>query len=526
MITTLSMKPSVLFVNATADRKSTEIASSYLVHNNDQLRQLTEVAQSSLNWRKVRAGLDGAISAAIAYFTEPTGEAPKNFPLFSFAGYSGADILNNIRIKQNHVKPETPTEFLHLFRRVSNPNSGTLEFEYHNRQKAVELFSTVRTNTVVSEFFGTRREVINLPEPEQLRIGTVSNLMTENHEFGLLGVNKSTDTGQRILNAKHMKYHAHPIKAEQYIRAVIIDLQKGQFAASREEVKYLTSLIISLKLDLAFVLDRSAAPEVLDALSLARQLDDKVLIANCQRFATQCLDMSNEAIAMLQASCSTLREYPEYTDENGHILPSLFGSLSNLNTTKLTLTKSSIDAPSMENDYMEARTRLPSYENMALIGNAAAVGYMVQNKFYDAVRVLEKCINENAEHTDRLNMYCNLLIAQKMESCSYNDRIFENLVEQLSVFEKGPNWEYLKVRMSLNLMRIASEKDHHDMAENIAAKSSFWKKSFSEMSSEEAFWLFLKERFPYYFEGSSIKGGIGEFIHFNKLFPSVDKDYT
>jgi len=497
-----------------------------VIYNNYQLADFTNKFQTSIQWKYIRSMLDGILWSCLSYFTEPSGSVPNNFPIFSYAGYSSIDLPIKIKIKQDEVKSKELAEFLHIFKHINHHSINKIEFEYKNREEAINLLSNVQSLISVSEFFGDRHEQINMPKPEVNHSNAISNLMTENHNAGRVTSEEYVTFGIELLSAKHYKFHEHPDIAETYIRKVIKKVQEKQYNSKRKEVEYLNSIIISLKLDLAFVMDRAAANEVMDAMALARQIDDKVLIANCQRFATQCLDMSSEAIAMLESSCNLLREFPESSEENGHILPCLFGSISNRNTTKLVLNKTLIDPKSMENDFWEAKSRLPMYQNMALLGNAAAVAYMVFGNFKDAERILNLCINENAEHTDRLNMYCNLLVAQYLGAKSYNSEIFCRLIDQLNQYEKGANWEYLKVRMSLNLMRISTLNEHFVMARDVSARSPFWGDYDHTISLDDRFDFFLKKRFPYYFEGNRMKGGIGEFVSFYKIFPSIDKDYT
>ncbi len=518
-------KPSVILVNSKYDQHITDLAAPMIVSDNCHLQNITTQIQKSLKWQKLRSSLDALLSAGISYLSEPTGQTPNNFPLFSYAGYSHAPLPKKVRIKQDEVQADDLAEFLHVYRKIGYSDSSKIEFEYYDREKAISLFSNVRSLTRVSEYFGNRQQWITLPEPKDNKTSGISALMTENHDAALALPDTGGVLGSQILRAKHLKHQAHPIESGRYIRVLIESVKKRIFEANRKEARYLNSVIISLKLDLAYIMDRAAAKEVMGAMSLARQIDDPVLIANCQRFATQCLDMTPEAIAMLEASCQTLSKYPEYSEESGHILPSYFGSISNRNTCMLTQPKSSFDPSSMEDDYWEAKSRLPTYQNMALLGNAAAVSYMVHRKFTDALRMLEMSINDNAEYTDRLNMYCNLLIAQKFCFGSYDKNLLNALVDQLTGYDRGGNWEYLKVRMCLNLMRI-TDCDDYSMVSNVCNHSFYWKNAPQNMTLDERFNYLLKSRFPYYFKDEVMKGGIGEFVQFHKVFPSIDKDYT
>jgi len=497
------------------------------LHDNARLSSFTEKARSQLGWQRLRTALDGALSATAGYLTEPTGNAPNNFPLFSYAGYSGAILPKKICVWQDSVQPEQFREFLHIFKKIPTAAQHRIVFVYHDRISAIKLMSRVRSLVAVSERFGTRLASVDVVEPTAESDEIISNLMTENHDAALVNLSADKQFGAEVLSVKHHKYKSHPEYAERIIRQLIHEVQLKQFNASEDEVKYLNSVLIALKLDLAFVMDRSASSEVLEAMALARQLDDEVLIANCQRFATQCLNITNEAVAMLNASCGILSKYPEFTEQHGHILPSYFGSVSNRNTALLVTSEQAVDPGSMENDFWEAKARLPVYQNMSLLGNAAGVAHLISGQYEKAKEIFGICVSENAELTDRLNMHCNLLIAQFFADGSYSEGTFHRLLDQLETYDMGKNWEYLRVRMSLNLMRIAvHSRENYTRAWEAIAQSHFWADYKGENSLDARFNFFLKKRFPYYFDGNRMKGQFGAFVEMYKLFPSLDKDYT
>ncbi len=519
-------KPVITLINASLrhDSKPTNEGMS-TVRDNLQLEQVTSSIQESMKWRSVRTALDAILTATISYLTEPTGGSNGSFPLFSYAGYAGNNLSDKIVIHQNCVRANTLAEFLHVFKRVGQSETSEIKFLYSDRDSALELLSHVNSLASFREFFGDREKHLKIKRVSSNKVDHVSNLMTENHEDAIAALQSEDGFGSKIIAAKHSKCSEHPSVSEPKIRELIAEVQKKQFSASTSEIRFLNSLMVSLKLDLSYVVDRSSSVEIMEAMAIARQIDDKVLIANCQRFANKCLDMSSEALAMLEASCETLRKFPEFTEENGHILPSYFGSVSNRNTTILTQSHSLVDPNSMENDYWEAKSRLPTYPNIALLANAAGVAYMVKHDFVNAQRLLRMAVSENAEYVERLNVYCNLLLAQYLESGSYEQMLFEGLLNKLSEFDMGEHWEYLSVRMLLNLVRIATKPEHYHKALSICAKSSFWEGFDPTQNLDVTFSYFIKKRFHYYFENGRLKGSIGEFIDMYKIFPAIDKDY-
>lgn len=496
------------------------------VHNNALLQEFTENYQREMKWRPVRTLLDSALSATIAYFSEPDGKVPNNFPIFSYAGYAGISLPETILLKQDHLQADTLAEFLHLFKRMDRYANKTIILEYHDRDSALKLLSNIQSLASVSELFGQRKKTILLPEPVNDNPNAISDLMTENHLAALCRLEKSGNLAEQLLAAKHLKYNEHPPIAASRIQAIINSVLEMLLTAKAHEVKYLNSVIVSLKLDLAYVLDRESSPIVLEAMALARQIGDDVLLAHCQKFATLCLDVTPEAIAMLDSACRTLSQYPEYTEENGHILPSLFGAISNRNTTSLILPGHQVIPESMKDDYFEAKARLPSYQNMALLGNGAAVACLVKGRFKEAREILENCYGDNAEITDRLNVRCNLLIAQYLETGGFNEVMFQALVTELQQYDMGENWDYLKIRMGLNLLRIAQTGAQSEAALAIISHSPFWSEGIFGKSHAELLEIFLKKRFHYYFENGKMKGCIGDFVRTFGLFPGIDKDYT
>lgn len=454
----------VRLVNASIEH-ARQKNNALVIHDNAQLKRFIEAAQESTKWKNIRVALDALLSASIAYLADSSGQAPRSFPLFSYAGYNKNQLPNVIRIKQDKIQSKEMAEFLHLFKRISPSGQHEIEFVYQSRESSLETLSQVQSLCTLVESFGSREHIVNLKEPDaQFNQDHISNLMTENHQAGLSALPTiNMDYASCVLAVKHQKHSDHPSNTEKKIKKLISDLQYRQFGSNKEEAKFLSTVIISLKLDLAYVMDRTASQEVIEAMALARHLDDPILVADCQRFANQCLDMSDEALTMLESACNTLRKFPEFTDQSGHILPKLFGCISNRNTTKLTRHKSYIDAHQMENDFWEAKSRLPSYHNLALLGNGSAVAYLIQGKYYDAVRMLQASVGENVETTERLNIYCNLLLAQYLESGDYSELVFRRLVDRLSEFDMGMHWEYLKVRILLNLMQISKKKEHFEL---------------------------------------------------------------
>lgn len=259
---------------------------------------------------------------------------------------------------------------------------------------------------------------------------------------------------------------------------------------------------------------------------MARQLDDSPLIAHCQRFANQTLGVGAEALASLNDSIERFSLIPENSEDYLLLTPSRLAATLNRNTTMLISSTIAVDPGKFEADYLETKELFPSYSNIGMMANAAAVAAMIRGHKKRAVSLLEQASFERSLPIDGFNIRMNLLCAQSNYAGSVDEHEFRSLCDDVRFFSFPANWEYQRVRIISNLLTIATNKELKELAWSVIAKNHFLDK-FDDWKNEDHLRAYLiRKRYSHYLSGKSLAGQFGRFASRSGLFLCIDKDWT
>ena len=517
-------------INLESDPRDRNIADnssdSWVVEDQQALLKLIENVRKNLKVTKIRSILDMSLGIISSLTAAHAGTSPSFFPVFSHQGFASNDFPERIVLRQDNLQPKQFSSFISFFLRIPVDLRPKIDFRYHDRQTCLDLLSKVAALTKLSEVFAGQRRSIHVDPAEPNDDEFISFILDGNYD-PRLATEVSVDDNfiSCWAMSRTAKLYETPKTAQDQIEKTIEKVNLLFAKAQNSERRFWASLVIQLQLDLAYVKDL-ASNETTIALMLARELESPELIAHCQRFANQILGVSSEALAMLEDSCRRFDNIPANSEIAILFGSSRMGAIQNRNTTMLIASKTSPDPAEFLADYEEAKLTLPSYGNMALLGNAAAMAYLCDGDANKAIDIFEEALLQNSLPLDRLNINVNLLAAQFVESGSSEDRLFEKTCSEVETFELSESWEYERARMTVNLLRIANSPHQKDMVASIARNSPYWKSIRDDLTHASMMNFLMENRYSHYYEKGRIPGVFGRFSEKYQLSLCLDKDWT
>jgi|GEM_PF-2424217 hypothetical protein len=500
--------------------------SAWHIRDDSQLSKINSSIRSHLKLEKFRHALDTAVAIAASYLAANAGTAPAHYPIFSSPFAGDLHTPDQVLIQQNKVLSGTLIEFLSHFLAVPKKRRPRLFFSYHDRNQVVDLLGRVSSLVEVTQKFGKEARFVKLDEAISEDDEILAFALHGNH---LPNLNRYLRGDHSILlgwaAAKSAKLHDVPGEAEEIINGTITKVRgRLQEDAATNKPFWLT-LYVQLLLDRAFFADGGTG-DAQQALLLARQLNNSPLIAHCERFANQFLGVGDEALAMLNDSFERFAEIPENSEEYLLYTPTRLATILNRNTTMLISATTAVDPGSFEADYLQAKELFPSYSNIGMMASSAGVAAMIRGHGKRAIRLLEKATLERSLPIDGFNIRMNLLCAQSNYFGDIDERDFKALCEEVRSFPFADNWEYQRVRIVSNLLKVATSSELRELAWSTLSMSRFLE-DFDGWDDDRALRDYLiRKRYSHYLRGNTLAGQFGKFSIRTGLFPCIDKDWT
>lgn len=497
-----------------------------LISNQDHLEKAVEKIRNNHKFKQTYNAMDAVFSAVVSFLSFPTGEPPKPITFFSHPAFTSSWKGEEIILQQDALEYTSVSSFLSILVRSEPSTRPKIRFLYHNRNTCLSMLARLADTVNLFEVFGTRKKIVNVSEKACDTTEVFSLMLDGNYSASLL--NADTLGSEFLRNwvlSKQMKVAGNPKEVEQLLRSCLLEIASMAARSEASEQVFWKALAIQLQLDLSYVLD-GAENGTLLALGLARELKNDALIAHCERFANQFLGNSSEALALLESSCRRFSKIPENTEEFEVFKPSKYGAHRNRNATSLLVSQSMPDTELFWANFQEAQAVCPTYSGLGMLGSTAGVAFLCERNYSKAVHAFSEALITGADPIDRESIELHFLVAQKLESGSYDDQAFLKLCEKLREHEKGTRWEYYLAKIGVNLAVLSKNNEHRDIALLSIQNTEFMKRQRHPWDVRSMMLSMISEYHENYTENGKLKGAFGSLYQETGLLLCIDKDWV
>lgn len=527
----IGAKTSVLLANEAqaGALRSVEGIEPIRIAREEELKELVAALRWANRSHKAAATMDVVTHAVIHNQLMPTGEHVPVFPYFSRSGGPNSKISGNyIEITQNKVSTSTLADLQSQFRSTANSRRPKIVFVVEDREKAHDTFSKLNSasDVFVPSANGVRRT--DLPDSAANEFERLSFTRFENHRSAAISVLPETDDARvefinRLMKLRSQKATLDPSHLLPKLKSLCDYSNRKLVLASDENREFWASAWIHSLVEQAYIQD-SAKIEIQAAIGMLQMIKEQGLAAHVLRFSNQVLGTSADALAYLEDGARRFDSLPVNSFSYDMYLPSHLGLLQNKHVTELFQPQKS-DPSTAHASFEFARSEAPFFTNLAMLGNAAALGYLTTGRASEAVRLYDALVDENADDFDRWSVICNRLIAHHIYYGEADTTEIEAFAKIISKARVSPVWEYHILRYALNLIGLDRAGTVCDDMWGLVKNSNY----FSEISGNdvEPYLKAIVERdFSDQAANGQLTGQMGNFVHSNQLFPSSDFDWT
>lgn len=524
-------KTSVLLANETqAEQLRSSVAVKPIKITREQdLVELVGVLRRANRSHKAAATMDVVTHALIHNQLMPTGEHVPVFPYFSRSGGPHTQISENyIEITQNKVTSSTLANLQSQFRTTNNNRRPKIVFVVEDRDKAYSTFSKLNSasDVFIPSHSGIRRT--DLPDTAANDFERLYFTRYDNHRSAAIAVLPDTDDARvdfinRLMRLKSKKATLDPSHLLPELKALSDQANRKLVLANDDNREFWASAWIHSLVEQAYI-QESAKLEIQSAMGMLKMIEEQGLAAHVLRFTNQVFGTSPDALAYLDDGARRFEGLPVNSFSYDMYLPSHLGLLQNKHVTELYQSQPSDPAKAHES-YSFADSEAPFFTNLAMLGNAAALGYLTTGKTREAVRLYDELVTKNADQFDRWSVLCNRLISHHLYYGEVDQDEIQSFASDIQSAEVSPVWQYHILRFALNLIQIDR---HGAVAEQMWAlvRSSSY---FGDLAGEnaEAYLKMIVERdFASHTKNGRLTGQVGAFFQNQGVFPSTDFDWT
>lgn len=527
----IGAKTSVLLANhaQAAALRSTAGVEPIRVSREQDLKELVAVLRTSNRSHKAAAIMDAVTHALIQDQLPPTGENVPVFPWFSRAGGPHSKIIGNyIEITQNKVTTSTLAALQSQFRTTANSRRPKVVFVVDDRDKAHKTFAKLNSSSDVFTHSAKGVRRTDLPDSAANDFERLAFTRFENHRSAAISVLPETDDARvdfinRLMHLRSQKTILDPSHLLPELKALCDHSNRKLVLSANENREFWASAWIHTLVEQAYVQD-SAKFEIQSAMGMLQMVEEQGLASHVLRFSNQVLGTTPEALGYLEDGVKRFESLPVNCFSYEMYLPSHLGLLQNKHVTEL-FQRHQSDPDKAYESYNFASAEAPFFTNLAMLGNAAALGFLTSGRVGDAVRLYDELIHVNADEIDRWSIICNRLIAHHLYYGEVSPKEIEAFALDVINAQVSSVWEYHIIRFALNLIGIDKAGLVTDAMWRLLRNSTY----FSGLESDEVepyLKLLIEKDFADQAINGRLTGQMGEFVHNSLLFPSSDFDWT
>ena len=524
-------KTSVLLVNeaqAREFRQSTELRPVRL-RDEAEVTEFVAAVRKENRSHKLTASLDLVTNGLIHSQLPPTGDVPPVFPYFSRSSGPFQDAHSTyLEIMQDKVTSKSLANLQSQFRSTERTSRPKIVFIVEEKQAAHSTFA--KLNSVSDTFYPTPTGVrrIELPDVAANDYERLYFTRYENHRAAALADLPDTDDMRidfinRLMQIKSQKATLDPTHLLPKLKTLCDKANRRLVTATSENREFWATAWIHSLVEQAYI-QESAKLEIQSAIGMLSMIEEQALAAHVLRFSNQVLGTSSEALAYLRRGKKEFESLSPATFSAEMYQPSYFGLLQNLHVTEL-YQPNAADPGKAEASYRFVKSEGPFFTNLAMLGNAAALGYLTSGETNKALLLYEELRHDNADEIDRWSILCNRLIAMHMYYGEVEPEELTSFAEILVMAEVSDVWKYHILRFALNIIQMDTRGIVSDDMWRLVSQSEY----FDELPPGDVIAhqkVIIAKDFDSHLLDGKLGGQMGDFVSKTGFFPSSDFDWT
>lgn len=525
-------KTAVLIANeeqAIEIRERSERKPIRLLNNNDVQEFIGRIRKRNRS-HTLTSALDLITNSLIQNQLPPTGEYSPVMPFFSRSGDPFHGFRNSyIEIMQNKVDAKTLANLQSQFRSASVDLRPKVVFVVDDKQKALDLFSKMSSASCMYSPTPNGVSRFDLPDKAANEFERLYFTRYDNHKSAALATLPDTDDLRvdfinRLMRVKSQKVTLDPSDLLPRLKALSDYASKKLTQSNEENRDFWATAWIHALVEQAYIQDY-AQLEIQTALGMLKMIPAQGLAVHVLRFANQVFGTSPDALAYLKNGKRLFEEIPGFAFDRAMYQPSYFGLLQNLHATELYQAQPA-DSEAAEATYRFVKTEGPYFTNLAMLGNAAAVGYLTQGEAKKSFHLYEELKHENSGDTlDRWSIFSNRLIAMHQAFGEVDDGDILELTNFVLNTNVSNVWKYHIYRFALNLISVDSRGlVSADLWSFIDKSGYFAGLPRGDVMAHQK--RIVSADFKEHTVNGTLTGQMGEFVYRTGMFPSSDFDWT
>ena len=415
-----------------------------------------------------------------------------------------------------------------VFFRSDGPTSESLRM-FENFQDIVSLYRAMPSSLILTEFERTDDNT-RQDYAKYFIAGSMESAASQKLEKPAL--DDSPETKKKFVIDCHAKVSAlqrlsgsFSDEASELSHHLLSFVKQQRALHPEQDTQFFKCAQTYILLD-QVVIEDDAKDAAAEALAFTNEIEDPVLNAVALRYSNQLAGVSAYSLELLGRASEIIKKQLR-TDRTGVMLEMQHHAIQqNIFISRLfSKQRRAVDAEEALSYANYVDETIPSYYELAMLKNSAALSFMLTGKTARASEIWDQCIYDNGYAVDILNFRVNRLIAQHVSTSSVDEKEVTRIFKGFKAL-KFPQQSGYHPTMALgNLLQITTDPSTRKRISNYLLDKRFMPYS-AEVVKERRLIEFLRNCGFLFMEEQSFRGAMGQFIDDYGLMPAFEFNWS